>query len=520
MVIKDAGGTIRRTEQLITPQYIYDYEKNYSDGQEIPSRNLIIEIRSVSKLNGKSDPARLTVSNPAPPVVALTLSAEFKGFSANLQPSSVPDIGGYVIHASQAAGFAPAENTLVNRGPETYFRYAVPSTGTWYIKAGAYDTFGEDLINYSPQYAVTIPDAQILPDDLYTTLRADFLILDSIFYFGDNGADPTPATETTLYWSVGKVARAANVYTLAAGNLANAVGKFVIATLTAGSAVLSLTDINAGIPALNNNQIIIAYTSGTPNSAGNYICYVRQANSVQFEGANIRDLTVLSALIKDITIDNATTETLYSNLITVLNLVVGDNVTMGPDATISWSKVSSPPAIPTDTTDLTDGANLGGTADWSGVSGRPNTTYIDENGVYTGTLSADKIVSGTEIKIDSTVDAVLSALVVGVDSISKTPATIYNTSRSSTQAALTIIQGQKLGSPLSSGPALVATSRGNYGAVLNGGLAPLLLTPIEDASPPTHSAAKGAIFLTSECVMYVNKSQPSPGTTWEKIGSQ
>jgi hypothetical protein len=48
-------------------------------------------------------------------------------------------------------------------------------------------------------------------------------------------------------------------------------------------------------------------------------------------------------------------------------LTVGENVAMGPNAYISWSN----------------------------VSGRPNTTYIDANGIYTGELTADQVTAGT-----------------------------------------------------------------------------------------------------------------------------
>ena len=48
-------------------------------------------------------------------------------------------------------------------------------------------------------------------------------------------------------------------------------------------------------------------------------------------------------------------------------LTVGDNVAMGPNAYISWSN----------------------------VTGRPNTTYIDANGIYTGTIVASQINAGT-----------------------------------------------------------------------------------------------------------------------------
>lgn len=72
-------------------------------------------------------------------------------------------------------------------------------------------------------------------------------------------------------------------------------------------------------------------------------------------------------------------------------LVVGDNVTMGASAYIAWDHVTSQPTIPTNTNQLTDGAGLGTTATWTSVSGRPNTTYIDGSGIYTGTLAASQV---------------------------------------------------------------------------------------------------------------------------------
>lgn len=61
------------------------------------------------------------------------------------------------------------------------------------------------------------------------------------------------------------------------------------------------------------------------------------------------------------------TGTLNASLITVTGLVVGNNVTMGPSATIGWGQ----------------------------VTGTPNLTKIDANGIYTGTVSASQINGGT-----------------------------------------------------------------------------------------------------------------------------
>ena len=59
-------------------------------------------------------------------------------------------------------------------------------------------------------------------------------------------------------------------------------------------------------------------------------------------------------------------------------LVVGDNISMGPNAYISWNQVTSQPFIPQDASDI----------------GAISSTYIDANSVYTGKIYANKIVGG------------------------------------------------------------------------------------------------------------------------------
>lgn len=64
----------------------------------------------------------------------------------------------------------------------------------------------------------------------------------------------------------------------------------------------------------------------------------------------------------------------------VNELIVGDNITMGPNAYISWSNVTNQPTIPSKASDI--GALP---TNWVG------TTYIDSKGVYTGTIVANQI---------------------------------------------------------------------------------------------------------------------------------
>jgi hypothetical protein len=74
-------------------------------------------------------------------------------------------------------------------------------------------------------------------------------------------------------------------------------------------------------------------------------------------------------------------------------LVVGDNIEMGPNAVISWGQVSNPPFIPQTPEDLQALA-----------LDSPMLTYIDQYGIYTGSLTANQITAGTisASRIDTT----------------------------------------------------------------------------------------------------------------------
>ena len=60
------------------------------------------------------------------------------------------------------------------------------------------------------------------------------------------------------------------------------------------------------------------------------------------------------------------------------NLVVGSNVAMGDDATISWSNVTNQPSIPSQYT------NAQALSAWANSD---YATYIDANGVYSGSFN-------------------------------------------------------------------------------------------------------------------------------------
>lgn len=218
----------------------------------------------------------------------------------------------YCVHACKgtelvAGNFTPSSSNLIYEGPSNTYIHILPEDeygGMYYIKLAAVDTFGTDELNYSDMVSVFVPDLQIMPDELFTSLRTDFYIRDTTFLFGDVDTEGIRTNATTLKWDAGWIDRADKVYVLQAGALVDATDAYLIATLvepvapeTVGTATLSKTAFSAGLPTLRADQIIVAVTSGTTNAVGNYMAYVRQGNSMMFEGAYIRDATIGDAKI-------------------------------------------------------------------------------------------------------------------------------------------------------------------------------------------------------------------------------
>lgn len=81
-----------------------------------------------------------------------------------------------------------------------------------------------------------------------------------------------------------------------------------------------------------------------------------------------------------------TKDTVTAPFIKTLNLTVGDEISMGDNATISWDKVQNRPSIPSDTSHLTNGA---------GYQNANQVTTITKNTITTAYINALKIIAGS-----------------------------------------------------------------------------------------------------------------------------
>jgi len=272
-------------------EYIYgDGEDAYLDALLTAANGACeVRVRRWATGNKPSPEMKLALTHAAPSTpsgltsVGFSRSVDFK-WTANTESA----LSGYKVRTQVDSGTWSNWSTVLSTPSYLWTSANAVGGAIVVIEVKAVDVFNNESGTITTSNSTTV----ILPDELYTTLRTDFLVRDSIFRFGNN----TDAG-TTLSWTAGYVSRGGVEYTLSASSLESANNKYVIATLSGSAATLSLAGITSGIPTLTANQVIIATTSSTANSAGNYICYVRQANSMMIEGAIIRDATIMSVHI-------------------------------------------------------------------------------------------------------------------------------------------------------------------------------------------------------------------------------
>ena len=350
--IYDGNDVLRRTEWLIHERYVYTYEANCQDGNGIPTRTVKIKAWIMAAWGDLSPvPAVLTVSNPniaKLPTLALTGAVNL--LSIGLPRPADVDFSGFRVHVSDTPGFTPDASNLVSDGPDTVVTLVDVPPGAKYVRAGGYDSFGPDGINYSDEFQATVDSLTVVPELLDSVQRVDFFVRDSILYFD----------AAVLTWDAGSIDRGDQTYTLSAGTLAAANASYIIATFTDGTpntVALSKQAVGTGIPSLTADQAIIALTSDYTTPDGDYYCFVRQANSMSIEGALIRNLNASQVVAG----------TFAANRISTLNgatTINGAGIVLSDyGTTATWSGVSG-------TGKPADNATVGAT--WgSNLSGRP-----------------------------------------------------------------------------------------------------------------------------------------------------
>jgi predicted phage tail protein len=150
---------ILRQESVQDPSWTYTYEKNAEDalryaqqgGSTSARRKFRITVQIRDRFNNLSVPASLLVENPAPAAPVFTLTPDLAAVVVRFTPSADLDFVGFVVHASQTAGFTVSDANKVYDGPDTLTRIKLDPGVTWYFRLAAYDAFGKSGLNFSVQ---------------------------------------------------------------------------------------------------------------------------------------------------------------------------------------------------------------------------------------------------------------------------------------------------------------------------------------------------------------------------------
>ncbi len=107
----------------------------------------------------------------------------------------------------------------------------------------------------------------------------------------------------------------------------------------------------------------------------------------RFSGHSIEDMTIVNGKIVSLEASKITTQHAKIQTAQIESLEVGDNVAMGPNATISWSQVTNQPSIPTVPSYIT--------------STKITSTTIESPTITGGTITGGSITSNSAINVNT-----------------------------------------------------------------------------------------------------------------------
>lgn len=315
----------------------------------VPSTTYAVRVASLDRWGNLSDytawaDASTGKDTTLPDVpTSVTISAGFDTVSVIIAGATNTDFDHYEIQLATNSSFTGPTSVTTSASISTV---RVGEGATYWVRVRSVDRSGNVSSTWKSSSPASVTTALVLPSALYNELRTDFLINNVLFKFGRTG-DTTYPTDTSLYVvsTSGNIVWKNKTYTITNGTttLAGAVNKYVKATCntTDNTAALSLIDTTVDLTSvLASNEIILAVTSPAkqPDSNGNYICYVRNGNSLEIEGALIRTATISTAQIKSLNVGDAVvTGTLRADQIGA-NLITADKIATGVTGNICSGK--------------------------------------------------------------------------------------------------------------------------------------------------------------------------------------
>lgn len=470
------GTTLRRREYVVDPFYIYSYEKNHEDGVRLGSgvvRSAMIRVWQQDVFNQISvTPAILTVDNPAPGIVSnLTATALERGIRIQVDPSREIDLVGYRIHQSTSTGFTPDASNLVYDGtdPMVQFDNLVNGT-TYYFKVAAYDTYGTDALNYSGQ--VSSAPTGLSAANITGTIGALQANIGLLQVKAGTWTDDDPGAGS-VSWAGIVVFLDGVSYPITDADTNE---KWIYWSF--GDSVL--TTSASTFPILGPTDYLIGWNDGGTFKA--------LWNNWLKSGLIVGDLIAANTI-------------LASHLaVTTLSAITA---TLG---TVEAGDITSS-RFRTATTGQRIDINPSNDNEIHFYGDRGDATIVELATIGITTIGSDGIIGvfgasqSNKIAISAISETNISISAYSVGNIG-----IYARTDSSSSAAIVGFSADGYGGQFTC-----------YDIDLGTGLGALILTPTSSSSAPSHTAQKGAVWPTLDCVVYINTDG---GTTWQKLGAQ
>lgn len=167
------------------------------------------------------------------------------------------------------------------------------------------------------------------------------------------------------------------------------------------------------------------YTTMSAVEQKNYttMSAVEKKNYTTMSAVEKKNYTTMAAVLEKKYQNSDQVVTITKNTVTAafiktLGLLVGDQIQMGPNAKITWANVTNQPSIPTDTSDLTNGA---------GYINSDTATQITKDTVTTSYVNALSVKAGSVDAENITGTTITGKNIVGDSSISLTGGSVSDT---------------------------------------------------------------------------------------------
>lgn len=338
VVIKDAdSGTEIYRETVLDPFFVFTYVKN-SEADGGPRNRFKIEVRGRDRYNNLTDPATLTVSNPAPPAPsALAVTSSFKSIFLQWMPPAAFDLDKQLIYQNTVNNFATA--TVIATVSPTTSAHTISglASGTaYYFWVVAVDTFGTAGPRFPAGGGISTVTGTVETTDLSNfAVDVTKMFTNTIALQGDQWTNNSPAAGR-LAWNGHNIVFRGVITAIAAGNTPTVADKWIwwrgpiytagVITTPAENVYRTSTTHPKDTGAMLENDFIIA-----TNTGGVVDLAWRAIANALIGSAAIRDLAVTNAKINDLAVDKLTAGTIFSQAINIAGtgIIKSDNYVTG-----------------------------------------------------------------------------------------------------------------------------------------------------------------------------------------------